>query len=280
MKEKHGGRGGHLSAAPYERDGRMVEGGKVLNLAELFLTAVSLAADASSAAMTDGMIDRSMNVRKACGIALLFGFFQFCMPLIGYYASSFLSALPAAFCSWLSFFLLFGLGAKMIFDGSREYAVRKSRSPVAQADACTGKNEGEKRSYSGKSLFKASDATLDGAVCISEKIREKKPSAGKNKAREKAGHFSALKSLMVQAFATSVDALAVGVTFLMADAAGNLPLPVWPACLLLGVVAFALSFAAVWVGRIVGDRFSDRAEIAGGTILVAIGVKILVQSLC
>lgn len=83
--------------------------------------------------------------------------------------------------------------------------------------------------------------------------------------------------LLAQAFATSVDALAVGVTLLAEETVEGLPLHVTLCALLIGCVTFALSFGAVALGKKAGDKFSDKAGLLGGIILLAIGMKILIE---
>jgi len=83
-----------------------------------------------------------------------------------------------------------------------------------------------------------------------------------------------LRALFMLAVATSIDALAVGVTLAL------LPeVRVVPSALLIGAVTFALSFAGVLIGHRFGDWFERKAEIAGGIILVLIGLKILLEHL-
>ena len=85
--------------------------------------------------------------------------------------------------------------------------------------------------------------------------------------------------LFLQAIATSIDALAVGVTLQMAQiSAGGLPLGAWGSTLLIGCTTFALSVGAVYIGKAIGDRLSDKAGLFGGVVLVAIGLKILIES--
>ncbi len=85
--------------------------------------------------------------------------------------------------------------------------------------------------------------------------------------------------LFLQAVATSIDALAVGVTFLAAETTEGLPMHVSLCALVIGAVTFVLSLAAIFLGKKIGDRFSDKAELLGGVILLAIGIKILVEGL-
>lgn len=82
-----------------------------------------------------------------------------------------------------------------------------------------------------------------------------------------------LKLLTLQAIATSIDALAVGVSFAAVDT------NIFYAVCVIAVSTFLLSLFAVWLGRKVGDKLNKTAEILGGAILVFIGVKILVEHL-
>ena len=84
----------------------------------------------------------------------------------------------------------------------------------------------------------------------------------------------AAKSMLPMAVATSVDALAVGVTF------GLLPgVPVWPAVTLTGAATFLLSALGVKVGNVFGRRYQAKAERLGGAILILLGLKILLEHL-
>ncbi|HXI11085.1 MAG TPA: manganese efflux pump MntP family protein [Thermoanaerobaculia bacterium] len=79
--------------------------------------------------------------------------------------------------------------------------------------------------------------------------------------------------LAALAFATSIDALAVGVTLGLRDSNA------WLACLLIAAVTFSGSFVAGIAGRHLGERFGKRLEVGGGLILIAIGSQILYSHL-
>ena len=81
------------------------------------------------------------------------------------------------------------------------------------------------------------------------------------------------KKLFLMAIATSIDALAVGVTFAFLDTA------ILPAIGIIGTTTFFISVAGVAVGCWFGARYKKRAEITGGVILVLLGVKILLEHL-
>lgn len=82
-----------------------------------------------------------------------------------------------------------------------------------------------------------------------------------------------IKELVMLAVATSIDALAVGITFAFFG------VNIWLAILIIGVTTFVLSFAGVAIGNQFGSRFEKPATIAGGVVLTLIGVKILVEHL-
>jgi putative Mn2+ efflux pump MntP len=96
----------------------------------------------------------------------------------------------------------------------------------------------------------------------------------KGEERENAGRDPTRgASLVVLSVATSVDALAVGLSL------GVLRVGIWYPAVVIGLVACALTAAGVHLGRRIGEAAGRRMEIAGGAILVGIGVRILVGHL-
>lgn len=83
-----------------------------------------------------------------------------------------------------------------------------------------------------------------------------------------------VKTMFVMAVATSIDALAVGISLAMA---GNVN--IFIAITLIGITTFLLSAVGVAVGNIFGSRYEKKAEIAGGVILILLGIKILLEHL-
>lgn len=82
-----------------------------------------------------------------------------------------------------------------------------------------------------------------------------------------------LKELLIMAVATSIDALAVGITFAF------LQISIVPSVCAIGLITLALSFVGVIVGNRFGNKFQSKAQLAGGTVLVLIGLKILLEHL-
>lgn len=82
-----------------------------------------------------------------------------------------------------------------------------------------------------------------------------------------------MKTMLLLAVATSIDALAVGVTFAF------LRVQIVPAVTFIGVTTFLLSALGIKIGNVFGSRYRARAELAGGIILVCLGTKILLEHL-
>lgn len=117
--------------------------------------------------------------------------------------------------------------------------------------------------------------------CVKE-LREKKEEAllrSMLPLRLPSARGARLGRLLAQGVATSLDALAVGVTLLAAETSEGLPVHVAGCAAVIGAVTFALSFTGVQIGRRAGDRFADSAGIFGGAVLIAIGVKLLAEGL-
>ncbi len=88
-----------------------------------------------------------------------------------------------------------------------------------------------------------------------------------------------LGRLFGQAVATSVDALAVGVSMLAQETSNGLPFSAPGCAAVIGALTFLLSFAAVSLGKAAGGRLSDQAEVVGGLILLFIGGKLLIEGI-
>ncbi len=205
---------------------------------EILLLSVALAMDACTVAMANGMTDSKMPIKKVALIGFLFGAFQMAMPIVGYFITGIVaSAFMDAF-EKISAWVSFGL---LAFLGGKMIfeAVKEmlEKKRVQTPDLCE---------------------TTGACPCSKEKL-----TTGK---------------LLLQATATSIDALAVGVTLQMATLTpAGLALGVWGATGVIGAVTLGLSFGAVFLGKIIGDRLSDKAGLFGGIVLVGIGVKLLLE---
>ena len=200
---------------------------------EVLLLGVALSMDACAVGMTNGMTDTKMPLKRVLLIALFFGFFQFLMPLIGYFvtgivANAFLETFEKI-SAWISFVLLAFLGGKMILDCILALRAAKEK-PQTDETPCP----------------------------CHERLT--------------------IPKLCAQAIATSIDALAVGVTLQMAAISGKgLLLGAFGSTGVVGVTTFLLTVAAVYLGKAIGNKLADKASFLGGVVLICIGVKLLIE---
>lgn len=88
------------------------------------------------------------------------------------------------------------------------------------------------------------------------------------------GSDMSAKTMLVMAVATSIDALAVGISLAMTG-----DVNIWIAVALIGIITFAMAALGVKIGNVFGSRFEKKAEAAGGIILILLGLKILLEHL-
>jgi putative Mn2+ efflux pump MntP len=85
-------------------------------------------------------------------------------------------------------------------------------------------------------------------------------------------HFK-FNKLLVLAIATSIDALAVGITFAF------FKVEIFKAAIIIGLITFVISMSGVKIGSVFGAKFKSKAEFVGGAVLVLLGIKILIEHL-
>jgi putative Mn2+ efflux pump MntP len=230
-----------------------------VNLPSILGIAAALAADAFAVSLAAGMrrqkVDLPLMVRMAC----VFGGFQFFMPVSGWFMGMQARSSIEAFDHWVAFGLLAFLGGKMIGEG-----------------------------WSGRSKTGGSGAGEDpaGAIvepCPARTLRRR--SGQRPDRRGNAGAFvpqtprdpdASFAMLLTSGVATSLDALAVGLSLAM------LQEDVWFPAAVIGVVCFFFTCAGVYMGSrlrcMPGFRsLGSGADILGGSVLLAVGIKILYE---
>lgn len=231
---------------------------------EIALLGVALAMDACAVAMTDGMTNPKMPFWRTLLIGLTFGFFQFLMPLLGYYltrlvADNFVDVFESV-SAWVSFGLLAFLGGKMLVESILEIVKAKKAAGVpVEKPETMGDGSALKQENAPKTCSVAEGCESDNCPVVPEE----KFSIGK---------------LLLQAIATSIDALAVGITLCSAEAQSGLALGAWGATGMIGVITLALALGAVYIGKAIGNKLADKAGLFGGAVLLGIGIKILIES--
>lgn len=106
-----------------------------------------------------------------------------------------------------------------------------------------------------------------GGQMIYESLKEKEEV-------EKEGDQLDIGQLFLMAIATSIDALAIGVTFALLPGVN-----IWTSIALIGCTTFMISFAGVVIGFRFGNKYEKKAQIVGGVILIVLGIKILLEHL-
>ena len=180
---------------------------------QILLIALSLAMDAFAVSVSTGIAVPGFGWKQAARIGAWCGFFQFAMPLAGWFLGSSVKVYIEAVDHWIAFGLLALIVGAMIREA------------------------------------------LSGGV-------------------EEAVTDLSVRRLFLLALATSIDALAVGVTMaFMADV--NILL----SAAVIGAVAFFMAMLGGLLGRRLGQLFQKRATLLGGAVLLAIGIKILLEHL-
>ncbi len=95
-----------------------------MHIAEIILIALGLSMDAAAVTMTNGMVYGNCSPGKKIAMPLLFGGFQALMPILGYYAGSFLGDFMNTYASYIVLIILGALGIKMIVEGLRKHENR------------------------------------------------------------------------------------------------------------------------------------------------------------
>lgn len=206
---------------------------------------VGLAMDACAVSMTNGLKEPQMKFGKAAFIAAMFGFFQALMPMIGWICVSLVVDSFEKFAQWVPYIalvLLAIIGGKMLYDGIKDVKKEKNGKQDAQnTETC-----------------ESSETTENNSKQAVRKLT--------------------FGVLIVQAIATSIDALSTG--FSLAKIAGGNPGTDWWRALIsagiIAVVTFGISLGGVYLGKKFGNKLGNKAQIVGGAILIAIGLEIFI----
>lgn len=213
-----------------------------MQLWEIALTGLSLAMDAFAVSMCKGVEMKKFIFKFALAIAGSFALFQMLMPLIGWGVVTLLR--------------------EAIESGSHTGVQIIEQSDHWIAFALLGFLGVKMIIDAVKPWFKERRALKRGEEYVEE--------APDPDAPVRLG----IKTLLVMSVATSIDALAVGVTFGLLE-----NINIWTSIGIIGAITFALCLVGVLIGVKVGARFQHKAEFLGGVVLIALGIKILVEHL-
>ncbi|MCL2632162.1 MAG: manganese efflux pump MntP family protein [Coriobacteriia bacterium] len=200
-------------------------------LIELLLVAVGLSMDTFAVGACIGLATKGKVTKTSIIVGLYFGSFHVFVPLIGYVAGAFFADRITNYDHWIAFALLGFLGLKMIVSSLREERCEDRECP---------------------------DETCSDRDCPKLGIDNEAASLHP-------------KTMLPLAVATSIDALAVGISFAF------LRVNVIAAALTIGITTFFIAIIGVRIGKLFGAAFKSKAELAGGIILMGIGIKILIE---
>ena len=222
-----------------------------MDLISLITISIALSMDAFSVSICQGLSTKKFSLKMALSCGLWFGFFQALMPLIGYFLGAQFEHFITHIDHWIAFGLLTVIGVNMIREAVGE------DETTSQRDDETTSEDSESSSLS------------------SSEFNGQKPTAKSQQpiANSQQPTSNSIKTMLILAIATSIDALAVGVTFAF------LKVNIWKSILIIGITTFLFSFVGVKIGNVFGSRYSKTAEIVGGVILILLGIKILVEHL-
>ncbi len=184
--------------------------------AESSLLGASLAMDAFSVSLANGLNEPKMKIRKAAGMAGIFALFQAAMPIIGYFCVHTIAQqfeFFGRFVPYIAFILLGFIGGKMLIDGINNKCEKECCAATA-------------------------------------------------------------KAILLQGVATSIDALSTG--FAIEEYTEFMAVI---CAVIIAAVTFVICFAGVFIGKRFGTAIAGKAGIFGGTILIIIGIRILLQGI-
>jgi len=231
-----------------------------MSLIELILIGIGLSMDAFAVSLCKGLAMVKFNYKNCTIISLFFGVSQALMILLGFLLTSQFESYIRNFGHWIAFILLTCIGAKMFYGSFSDRHKEQSNQGLGELNTQTSQLGLQADGQAEVTNKPISNFANSSANIFSSKVASK------------ANSKLSMTELSILAIATSIDALAVGVTFAL------LPnINILFSATLIGAITFSLSFFAVFLGTIFGDRYEKKAERAGGIILIAIGVKILLD---
>lgn len=223
-----------------------------MSLPELFFISVGLSADAFAVALCFGLASLTATIKEALIVGLYFGFFQAFMPLLGYLLGTQFASKIIKYDHWVAFFLLSFIGGSMIVESFKNKGCSDRICPTVK---CSDRECPEEKCTDRECpLVECSDRTCPNGGPFQREESSLSP-----------------KQMLPLAIATSIDALAAGVTFAF------LQVNIIFTIIFIGITTSTLSMIGVKIGNLFGLRYKSKAEFTGGIILFLIGLKILME---
>lgn len=196
--------------------------------------------DAFAVAITKGVHLKQPTFGQALQMGLVFGITEALMPMVGYFLGVLFSDFVANIDHWVSFILLMGLGLHLIYDAIFE-----------------------------KNLHHSNEHTKNKVA-----INKKDNQYTNQSSRTNTNSYTHLNKnnqfmLVLTAFATSIDAMVIGVSLAFMKA------NIWLSAFLIGLATTGMATIGIYLGHKLGQKIGKAAEIIGGVILMSIGSFIL-----
>jgi putative Mn2+ efflux pump MntP len=215
-------------------------------LLEILIIAIALSMDALAVTISNLIAHPHLSRVRRLALPVTFGVFQGLMVLIGYFAGSFAVSYIEAYAGLVALVILAAIGGKMVFEAVRGlYRGIKQKAKEANRKAADGK------------VGEGSREAVEGTASANNGAAEAASSAA----------TLSLPAILLQGVATSIDALIVGVSFVALGA--NIALT----SSIIGIATFLICLVGLFIGKRVGLLLGDRALLAGGIILILIGIK-------
>ena len=209
------------------------------------LLGVGLAMDAFSVSIANGLNEPGMRRSREFLIAGTYAFFQFLMPVIGWFCVHELVRqfrVFEKFIPWIALLLLLWIGGKMLLDAIRGGEPEDDRGEAEGSEATTGPGEAARPAGPGETAGPETAAVLTMGV------------------------------LLLQGIATSIDALSVGFAI-----AGYSAAAAFVCALIIAAVTLLICMGGLSAGRKLIAKLAGKAGILGGCILIFIGIEIFVR---
>ena len=206
------------------------------DVAQSVALGVALAMDAMAVTLSNTLCEPDMPRSKKYAMPVLFALFQMGMPIAGFLGGMLVAPLIEAYAGIVSFAILAFVGGKMLVE-----AVRELREPEACAPT--------RAFVGGKMLVEAVRELREPEACAPTRLT--------------------WGELAMESVATSIDAFVVGVS--LAASGANIALYGG----MIGITTFACCLFVLQLGKRLGERFGAHAQVAGGVVLVLIGLKAL-----
>lgn len=231
-----------------------------MGITEIVLLGIALSMDAFAVTISNTFVYQNNSKARALLMPVAFGLFQGLMPCIGYFLGNLVSGVISQYAGIITFAILGFIGAKMIWDALHE----EREADCTNEQRCDVPNSD--RSERTKSLTNSEDFSNSPS---SNNSPNSSNSPSSDNSSNSSKQVLPLSVLGLQAIATSIDALAVGVSF------AALSVNVVLAASLIALTTALMCCIALALGRRFGSMLGERATILGGIVLIAIGIKAL-----